>query len=750
LLFYVDPPVAYSPISLEATLYVADVTGDITDVWIEDANGVVTPLTFDATDPEQIKAVIPANLPEGDYDVRLLQDGSCPADLDQGLFVEADETVAIDSLDPAFAWTSDYTPVRLLAADPIPTNEVGFEDLPRVYLDPTTTGTTAMALTSLSFVDGGALDAIVPPGLAPDVYDVIVVNPSGAVGYLAGGLRVTVDPPPRVDSLSPPSLSNSGTQAVTIRGANFRGSTVQYDCVDPSSGAATTATVTPATVTATSISANVPVSTLFGICTVSVTNSDGTAITYSSLSITNSSQNLDSYTVSGAAMAVARRAPAAVAGRATQTARYLYAIGGDNGTSAGALKTVEASGVDKFGDLDGFFPIPELPGPRTLAGVARVGRFVYVVGGHDGTATIGTVLRAEVLDPLAAPRVDDLSAGYGDGTNLGAGTWAWRVAALFPANDTSNPSGESLASDPIVARLPDIPDTFEVTITWPAVPGATGYRVYRSPVADSPSGTEQWVGDVTIASFTDHGAAPLGTNEPLPKGALGMWATMPPLPGARRSPCVATGNDPANAALHYIYAAGGADASDAVHKEVYYLDVTDAGSSQTVGTWKTATNLLTTGVLECGAWTVDSAFHTVVTGTDSWIYVGGGRTSATGTSTAGTMYAGHVLAGGNLGTWTVSSGSGPLKDMSPTRAGFGVFSASNFLYMAGGQSAGPSSTAKSTAITGPPGLGNYNAGYSLAVPRYLSGSAQESGVTFIVGGTTDSAAASTTVEWANF
>lgn len=762
LLFYVDPPVAYSGVNLEVTLFVAGVTGDITDVWLERvADGVTTDLVFDATNPDQIKATVPAGLPEGDYDVHLLQDDTCPALLDQGLFVEADATVSVESVDPSFAWTSEYSPIQVLSADPTPNGMVPFTDLPRVYLDPVSSATaTATAVLGLSYVDPFHLDAVVPPGLTPDDYDVIVVNPDGSVGILPAGLTVTdaASPPPRVDSLSPPSIPNSGTQTVTIAGANFRGSVVTFECLDPTTGAPTTATVTPSTETSTTLTTPVPASTLFGICIATVTNADGTYVTYSSMSVTNASQNLDSYTVSAAPMGVARRAPAAVAGRATRTARYLYAIGGDSGTTAGALASVEASGVDKFGDLVGFFPLANaLPEPITLAGVARIGRFVYVVGGHDGETAVdpgpqSSVYRAEILDPLASPRIDDLSVDYGDGTNLDVGTWSWRVAAKFDVNDASNPGGVSLASDPIVAHLPDIPDTFEVTIAWNAVPGAVGYRIYRSPDADAPSNTEVFLADVTgnaTTTFTDLGAAPTSSERPLAKGEVGRWKVMPPLPGARQAACVTTGADPSNPAMHYLYAAGGTDGV-AVKGEVYYLDVLDAGASQTAGTWKTATNALATPAQECGAWTVDSAFHTVVADDETWTYFGGGRTGLTGTATTGKMYAGRITAGGNLGTWTVSSGPGVIKDMVPERAGFGVFSASDFLYMAGGQSAAPSASAKSTHIDGPPDLGNYNAGYSLSTPRYLPGSAQESGVTFIVGGTTDAAAASNTVEWANF
>ena len=38
-----------------------------------------------------------------------------------------------------------------------------------------------------------------------------------------------------------------------------------------------------------------------------------------------------------------------------------------------------------------------------------VGRYIYLVGGHDGAAAVDTVWRARILDPLAGPEVVDLA-----------------------------------------------------------------------------------------------------------------------------------------------------------------------------------------------------------------------------------------------------------------------------------------------------------------------------------------------------
>lgn len=756
LLFYVDPPVAYAGVSVDATLYLTGVTGDITDVWLEDADGTVIPLTFDDTNPDQIHAVLPAGLPDGDYDVNLLQDGSCPAALSQGVQVTSADDIALASIDPVFAWADGYTPVRIEADDPAPVGKVQFDDLPRVYLNPSDDPEAlATALGSLSFIDPTALDAVIPPGLSPGDYDLLVVNPGGEVGFLPRALTVSPLPLPEVDALSPPSVPNSGSPVVTVQGDNFRNPRVTFDCTVPGGGSSS-AEVTGTSVTATEFDVAVPVANLDGICVLTVENDDGTYVSYSSLSITNPSGNLYPFAVADARMDAPRRAPAAVTGRANSAARYLYAIGGDGGGATTARADIAVSPVDKYGELDGFFTLADaLPEPRTLAGVARVDRFVYLLGGHDGETTVDPgpqsgVWRAQILDPQVAPHIEDLTVAYGDATNLGVGTWMWRVAAIYPSNHPINPGGVSLPSDPIVARLPDIPDTFEVQIGWTPVPGAVGYRIYRTPTADAGSASLVKLVDVgDVTTFTDDGHLAPTTVAPLPKGALGRWAAMPDLPGARQSPCVTTGQDPAVPERTWVYVAGGLDAGNVAHNEIHYASVTqNADGTQAMSAWSTSASRLPVAVSECGAWTVDATYHTVVGAGESWTYFGGGRTSST---TVSDVAAGRVTTTGELTGYRVSGGSSPVGGISSKPAGFGTVSASNWLYVLGGKQGGPDTFGSSSPLAAPmPDNGGFNSGISLATPRYLHGSTQESGVIFMVGGQTSSAAATDTVDWANF
>jgi hypothetical protein len=297
--------------------------------------------------------------------------------------------------------------------------------------------------------------------------------------------------------------------------------------------------------------------------------------------------------------------------------------------------------------------------------------------------------------------------------------------------------------------LPEIPDRIVATLAWSAVPGAVGYRIYRSPAADAGSNREEWLADVsgpTTTTYTDVGLGTDPSLRPLPKGALGEWAALPPLPSPLRSPCVTAATDPVDPSVSYLYVAGGLDDGNRATDAVQLLDLTAIDEhTQSVGSWVPASATLGAASFECGAWTVDGAAHSVVGAGESWVYFGGGRTNPANSSTTGSVIAGRVLAGGDLGSVT------SVEVMNPSRAGFGVASASNFLYAFGGQGARPSNGGKSSEILVTPTLENWNdLGTRMSESRYLMGSAQESAVIFMVGGETSGAAASASVDWANY
>ena len=744
LVYYVDPPVVYNGINTQVTVFASGIAGDVISVSIR-PTGQVGPVTslnfnFNPARPNRIQAIIPQGTATGGYDVIVEDDVGCIAELIDGLVVTDALTLAIDLVDPPFGWTAEDTAVILLAQDPVTAPDVQFEATPRAYLNPSTAGpgTVATALASVSFVDPVRVNAVVPAGLPVGTYDLIAVNPGGAVGFLPGAFEVTEQAPPLVDNITPQSVINQGGQDVGIEGDHFRNPAVEATCRSPA-GAEVVVTATINGFDPQNIDTTFDMSMVAegSVCVVRVTNDDGTYFDYSALSVTNPARNLSSFTAE-AAMLTARRAPAAAAGRPTRTARFIYAFGGDGGTTAGALATAEAAPVDPYGDLGAWFELPyPLPQARTFAQAATIGRFVYLLGGNDGTAAVDTVWRAEVLRPGDAPEITDADIRLGEGTGLAGGVWYYRVAAVFPNTDPLNPDGESLASDPLVIQIPDRPERIHITVVWSGVARASGYRIYRSPDPDLFSGSERLIAEVGAAplTYTDYGDV-AGAEAPLPFGSLGNWAVMPVMLSAREGAGVTAAGDPADPAVVHLYALGGRDAGGTALASYEYLPVTvNADGTHTPGAWTAGANDMPAARWQLAAFLADHAHADVIPAGDVWIYAGAGVAS-NGTTMRSGVHAAQMQAGGDLGTW---SNTGLA--MTPPRAGYGHTLANSTLYVFGGLQADASNEGASAQITGPPALANWNnLGLNMTENRYLQGSVTESSFIFQIGGWNGAAA----------
>jgi len=756
-LFFVDPPVVYNGISIQITIYASGIVGNVTSVTITPSGGgapISLTHTFDPLRPNRIIATLPSGLAVGFWDVTVTDDIGCVATLLRAFEVTDSLTLAVNSMQPPFGWTNENTSVQITSPSPPPAGYENFVATPRAYLNPhsPSPGDRAAPMKSVAFVNETLLTAVVPAGLPAGVYDLIVVNPDRAVGILENAFTVTLDPPPVIDNVTPASVTNDSNNTVTAEGKNFRSPSAQVTCLDPSG----TTTTLPATVTgsnSTSATIIIPSAGLSGgtVCVLRLTNSDGTYADYSAIAVTNPSENLMPFTAS-TSMIVARRALCAVAGRATSTARFVYAIGGDSGTSASAMDSVEAAPVDLFGHMGTWRMLSyALPSPRTLAGVAQLGRYIYLVGGNNGTSETREVLRAKILDPDQTPEITDINLEEGTGTGLDGGVWYYRVSAIMPPTDPDNPGGETLPSDPLVVLLPSLSDKVHLTIYWIGVAGAAGYRIYRSPTPNLTSGSEVLLAEVGagVLHYKDDGSVAPGTAKPLMIGDTGKWATMPALNGAREYPGVAIAYDAAGG-NYYIYAVGGRRAGTALRTYEYAQIVVSADGSQTMGSWtEVNTNNLRTGRWQLNLFAMDNAKASRIPAGTTYIYAAGG-TNATGVGAIRDVDAAIVQSGGTLGAWVA------VDDMTPARAGYGYAAANNTLYVFGGQGAIPSSTNASARICesagagctgGPPQLDNWNAlGFNLTIDRYLMGSAVESAFIFLLGGATTGGVPTNTTE----
>ena len=730
VVYTVDPSVVWTGTSFQASVFVSGVDA-IGDVSIANDAGFSQALTWswDEVDGHALQAILPSGLTEGSYDLIVASDIGCSATLTDAFYAEDDTTVTVDLPYPRLGWTGEDTAVTVTGA--------GFVEVPRVYLNPDVTDatTTATLLRSVRFRDDGTLTAVIPAGLDPGLYDVLLINPDGTLGVYEDGFEVTVDPVPCVASAAPASLSTSDG-SFTLYGDDFRDPVVTARCVSPGDTTPTSYAGAVTSWTDTSIDATLPAGSMSNgdLCVVIVTNADGTFTEFSAVSITSPALNLFGFTEVAETLREARRAPIAFPGRATDAERYLFVAGGDGGSTATPSDTVERAPLDRFGNLGRFELSDEslLPEPRTLAGRATAGRFVYVVGGHDGVSAVDTVWRAQVLDPLEAPRFDGLSMELADGTDgMSTGTWTYRIAALYPSTWETNPGGESLAGDPIVVHVPDVPELIRLTLMWEPVYGASGYRIYRTPLADDPGGSEEWVVDVPASEldWTDTELATDPSGVPLPDGTLGQWAALPSLGIEREAPAVGIATDPVDPSVRYLYAAGGRDAAGVVLDTIEVLDLTDVDAQvQTAGAWTTLSAVLQDPVHQPAMWVADSSLNPSVAAGDTWVYVGGGKLASG--STTNHVSAGLVLTGGDLGSWSVQD------RMNKRRAGLGMAAASDQLYAFGGHNGSPNSTGDSTALDVPPALTGWNAGIGIEVPRYLMGFAQESANIYLVGGET--------------
>ena len=113
-----------------------------------------------------------------------------------------------------------------------------------------------------------------------------------------------------------------------------------------------------------------------------------------------------------------------------------------------------------------------------------------------------TMIQTASSAALAAPTIGTATAGAGGA--LPVGTYYYKVTAL-------GYTGETTASAEVSAASASTNNT--ITVTWTAVTGATGYKIYRGTA----SGAEVYLTTVdgqATASYADAGAATLGTVPP--------------------------------------------------------------------------------------------------------------------------------------------------------------------------------------------------------------------------------------------
>ena len=719
---FVDPPVTFDGMNTQVTIFATGLRGgSIDQVELVHPDGSATVLEHTVDDEREhiVQAVVPEGmLDDGvesdDFGIRLTDQiddqNFCSNESFELLTITSELTVAIESIEPPFGSQEESTGVEILAAEDPGADMVNFEAVPRAYLNPTfgDDDSVAREIRSLLFFDGTELAGIVPSGLPVGTYDVIVVNPDGAIGVLDGAFEVTEEPPPLIDAVSPGSWETGTTVAVEVEGQHFRDDPddpqVEAFCRAPGDDTTDEDQLSqPASITVDDVQEEVMQITVdtggldhLDVCYMRVTNPEGTFAEYSPITVTNPAGNFASFQ-DGTELNIERRAPTAFSGVASRTARYLYVVGGDDGNQGGAFASGEFARVDRFGSPGTWRHLPfELPSGRTLANGVRVEDFVYLVGGFDEAqgGVSDEVHRAQVLDPLDVPEIVDVDLfPEDDDPGLEEGTYYYRVAAVYGGADPANPGGESLASEPQPIRLPL--DELTVTISWDPPEDINheieSYRVYRSMEADDPYGDESLIyetADADERTFVDDGTAePTAGAFPLPTGSLGTWHHVSTLEHGRMAAGVAVSENPDDSEQHFIYVIGGED-NDSDYRDDYEFITVDVdgprvqqvSDNATVGEVEPGVdNTLVGPRADLEAVVAHSGNASSLSGVPPQVFVVGGDSE--GIDSDSDVYVASVNADGHLDEWTQL----PVNQrINPERRGHAAAALNNNIVLAGG------------------------------------------------------------------
>jgi hypothetical protein len=446
--------------------------------------------------------------------------------------------------------------------------------------------------------------------------------------------------------------------------------------------------------------------------------------------------------------------------------RYVYVYGGTSGT--GQLATAERAlilsprEVPRL-DISDIAPIAGSGGSGGTGGAGGAsGTGGGGAGGTAGTGGAGGTAGTGGASGTGGAGTGGTGGSGGaapSGIGLDPGYLFYKVSAVFADTDPDNPGGESLPSDEVIVKVPTFPGKkIAIDLVWAAPLGLDGnplpnivkYRIYRSvpDVTAAQSSKEGFLAEVagTVTTFHDDGTLTVDAGQiPLPTGSTGKWRRIADLNTARQSIGSAWGRDPSDANKVYVYAALGRGASGLLNT-YEYLDVTidPATGRQTPGTWTAGASTASAAREEIGAWTVDATVATAAAGTKTYIYLGGGKAPVK--ADAGQVDVGTVQAGGDLGTLSDAGG-----DFSSSASGYGVCAANESLYLFGGFNSSPAPGARAAKIIGvnAPTLANNswnNEGLSMQEARYLLGSSVQSAFIFLIGGQTDTAAATKSTE----
>ncbi len=515
---------------------------------------------------------------------------------------------------------------------------------PRVYLAPNPPSTAAaLSLGAVTVLTNARLRVTLPSTIPAGNWTFMAVSTDGSTSS-SPTFRVVSDAAPVISAVTPRTALASNGQRITLMGHGFRQPNVTLACANQA-GVPSSPPTSVESASSTLVTFRADLVLDGGACRATVLNDDGTSVTSESFEVHAPAQELGP--VRNTALAAPHRSPVTLT---TEHEEALYVIGGHSFLSP--LDTVESAMLDPFGAPGPFTLQPlRLQQARTRAAGATIGRFLYVVGGHDGSAPLDTVERASVLDPEDRAELESARLAPHSG-GLDAGTWTYRVSVVRAPSDPINPDGEDLPSDPWPVDVPDLgPQRTAVTLSWKSEPTAAKYRVYRSQAPNAVTDTEALIAELPAGqtSLVDANRPSL-TVPPRRPGALGAWQVLPTrLSVPREGPGVAWALDPLDATTAYLYVAGGRSGPNTVQDSIEVLPISlGAGGAQTpAAAFVTSATRLTEARWMFGASPASQPTSSNLPAGTTWLYLLSGL--GTGGGVSSVCEASEVLPGGALG-----------------------------------------------------------------------------------------------------
>eukprot|EP01105_Mastigella_eilhardi_P013502 TRINITY_DN3080_c0_g1_i12.p1 TRINITY_DN3080_c0_g1~~TRINITY_DN3080_c0_g1_i12.p1 ORF type:complete len:1662 (+),score=286.55 TRINITY_DN3080_c0_g1_i12:3808-8793(+) len=747
---FADPPQLYGNVSTLVTAFIVGLNNsDTPDTAVlsgGDGN-VALPLTDWDADAGAATFTVPVGaVPAGAYTLLVHGPVSPCAATSRGVFLLAvlSDTTLVLSSAPTAASSMRHGVVLAVAASAAAFSPAS---LPALWLAPHGCLTcVATRLHGVTVTSATTLAVSLPSLLDVGAYDLVITCAEGLAGFLPVALSVTNTSVCRIDAVYPRAVGPSEL-AIGIAGAFSPAA--NYSASLQCRGGHNFSGLTLDAVSAASAQLELPRQLVAGdVCGVRLW--DGvTACEYWSLAVTADGGELSQWQL-GAPLRTPRCGHALVTAP-VGSSTFVYAIGGSSGCKfplVDPLATTEVLLVDPLSSTSSSWAYTSsLPEGITFAGVARVGSYIYLTGGYNGQQALATVYRAKILQESEIPVVS-YSLSVSNATAFPVGVWAYQVSAGFPAEDESNPGGESLASPVIFIDV--AVSNIAIRLSWSTIPSATIYYVYRSTASNSSAPTLVLLNSTTYTDYLDRGAAGAKEGrEPQPRGALGNWRQMPSAMACPHYAHVTLPVASQSGLSSTLYTIGGGQGCEEEQVNVTLSYAYGTYETQQLGSW--AAQVVTNSELRLPYQQGVVLDNTVMRGYasgDTVLLLGSAYNNASGNATS--ISTNHTYSHSSFQTWNSRS-------TSLARYGYCLLASGEAnLYALGGAS--NSSAAESSALlmhmgtTPPPNedpVTTYSemSSSSLVVPVSHMGCTEVCGLMFVVGGVTTDGSATGTLQF---